>query len=92
VSVHEVDVRMSLGKRVPLGRVQETLERRCTMYFVQPVPDKCNVFITEVRHGARRRRNGGRPGGGCARRPVGTYLYLHAVSVGNHVAVPCLAR
>jgi hypothetical protein len=24
--------------------------------------------------------------------PVGTYLYLHAVDAGNHVAVPCLAR
>jgi hypothetical protein len=24
--------------------------------------------------------------------PVGTYLYLHAVGVGNPVAVPCLAR
>jgi hypothetical protein len=32
------------------------------------------------------------PGGGCARRPVGTYLYLHAVGDGNPVAVPCLAR
>jgi hypothetical protein len=42
--------------------------------------------------GARRRRNGGGPGEGCARRPVGTYLYLHAVGVGNHVAAPGLAR
>jgi hypothetical protein len=42
--------------------------------------------------GARRRRNGGGPGGGCARRPVGTYLYLHAVGAGNPVAVPILAR
>jgi hypothetical protein len=24
--------------------------------------------------------------------PVGTYLYLHAVGVDNHVAVPCLAQ
>jgi hypothetical protein len=31
------------------------------------------------------------PGGGCARRPVGTYLYLHAVGVGNPHAVPSLA-
>jgi hypothetical protein len=42
--------------------------------------------------GARRRRSGGGPGEGCARRPVGTYIYLHAVGAGNLVAVPCLAR
>jgi hypothetical protein len=36
--------------------------------------------------GARRRRSGGGPGEGCARRPVGTYLYLHAVGVGNPMA------
>jgi hypothetical protein len=28
----------------------------------------------------------------CARMPVGTYLYLHAVGAGNPVAVSCLAR
>jgi hypothetical protein len=32
------------------------------------------------------------PEGGCVRRPVGTYLYLHAVGACNHVAVPGLAR
>jgi hypothetical protein len=37
-------------------------------------------------------RSGGGPGGGCARRPVGTYLYLHPVGGGNPIAVPCLAR
>jgi hypothetical protein len=37
-----------------------------------------------------RRRNGGGPGGGCARRPVGTHLHL--LVVGNPIAVPCLAR
>jgi hypothetical protein len=42
--------------------------------------------------GARRRRSGGGPGGGCARMLVGTYLYLHAVSAGNPVAVLGLAR
>jgi hypothetical protein len=42
--------------------------------------------------GARRRRSGGDPGEGCARRPVGTYLDLHAVGAGNHVAVPCMAQ
>jgi hypothetical protein len=42
--------------------------------------------------GARRRRSGGGPGGGCARMPVGPYLYLHAVGVGNPVAVRGLAR
>jgi hypothetical protein len=35
--------------------------------------------------GARRRRSGGGPGGGCARMPVGTYLYLHAVGVGGYI-------
>jgi hypothetical protein len=29
---------------------------------------------------------------GCARRPVGTYLYFHAVGAGNPVAVPGMAR
>jgi hypothetical protein len=42
--------------------------------------------------GARRRRSGGGPGKGCARKPIGTYLYLLAVGAGNPVAVPCLAR
>jgi hypothetical protein len=42
--------------------------------------------------GACRRRSGGRPGWGCARMPVDTCLYLHAVGASNHVAVPCLAR
>jgi hypothetical protein len=41
-----------------------------------------------ISDGARQRRSGGGPGGGCARRPVGTYLYLHAIGVGNHVIVP----
>jgi hypothetical protein len=42
--------------------------------------------------GARRRRSGGGPVEGCARRPVGTYLYLHAVGVGDPIAVLGLAR
>jgi hypothetical protein len=42
--------------------------------------------------GARRRRSGGGPGVGYARMSVGTYLSLHAVGAGNHVAVPGLAR
>jgi hypothetical protein len=42
--------------------------------------------------GARRRRSGGGPGGGCACMPVGTYLYLHAMDANNHVAMPCLAQ
>jgi hypothetical protein len=41
---------------------------------------------------ARRRRSGGGPGEGCACRPAGTYLYLHAVGAGNPVAVPGLGR
>jgi hypothetical protein len=40
---------------------------------------------------ARRRGSGGGPGEECARTPVGTYFYLHAVGDGHHVAVPCLA-
>jgi hypothetical protein len=51
------------------------------------------MFTRELpRTGARRRRGGGGPGEGCARRPVGTYLYLHAVGAGNPIAVPSLAR
>jgi hypothetical protein len=49
-------------------------------------------FVEGASGGARRRRIGGGPGGGCARRPVGTSLYLDAVGAGNPVAVPCLAR
>jgi hypothetical protein len=32
-------------------------------------------------HGARRRHSGGGPGVGCARMPIGTCLYLHAVAM-----------
>jgi hypothetical protein len=39
VSVREVVVRLSLGKRVPLGRLQKILQRHRTVYLVQPVPD-----------------------------------------------------
>jgi hypothetical protein len=45
-----------------------------------------------IAEGARRRRSGGGPGEGCARRPVVTSLYLHAVGAGIPVAVPRLAR
>jgi hypothetical protein len=41
---------MDLGKRVPLGRLQHIMQRVCTVYLVQPVPDKWNVVIMEVRH------------------------------------------
>jgi hypothetical protein len=41
--------------------------------------------------GARWRRSGGGPGGGCARRPVGI-LSPPVVGVGNPVAVLGLAR
>jgi hypothetical protein len=51
-----------------------------------------SIYNTHLPNGARRRRSGGGPGGGCARRPVGTYLYLHAVGASNPVAVACLAR
>jgi hypothetical protein len=48
--VHEVDVRVSLGKLVPLGRLQDILKRGGTMRLVQSVPEWCNVVIIEVRH------------------------------------------
>jgi hypothetical protein len=54
-------------------------------------PEPGSLATIWLDDGPRRRRSGG-PGGGCARRPVGTYLYLHAVGAGNPVAVPGLAR
>jgi hypothetical protein len=42
--------------------------------------------------GARRRRSGGGPGGGCARMPVGTHPHLLVVGVGSPIAVPYLVR
>jgi hypothetical protein len=44
VSMHEVDVGMSLGKLVPLGRLQDILKRRSSMHLVQPVPVRWNVM------------------------------------------------
>jgi hypothetical protein len=35
---------------------------------------------------------GGGPGGGCARRPVGTHHHLFVVGADNPIAVLCLAR
>jgi hypothetical protein len=55
---------------------------------MQPCTNNATLHVI----GARRRRGGGGPGGGCARKPVGTYLYLHAVGAGNPATVPCLAR
>jgi hypothetical protein len=52
-----------------------------------------NLLPLEVDNlGARRRRSGGGHGEGCARRPVGTNLYLHAVGASNPVAVLGLTR
>jgi hypothetical protein len=56
------------------------------------VADLPQTLAELISTGARRRRNGGGPGEGCARRPVGTYLYLHAVGAGNPIAVPGMAR
>jgi hypothetical protein len=57
--------------------------------LVLVIPDTSpNARYSLYTDGARQRRSGG----GCARRPVGTYLYLHAVGAGNPIAVPCLAR
>jgi hypothetical protein len=50
VSVHEVDVRLSLDKRVPFGRVQKILQRLRTAYLGWLLPDKWNIVIDEVRH------------------------------------------
>jgi hypothetical protein len=49
VSMHEVDVRMTLGKRVPLGRLQKLMSRHSSVCFVQPVPNIWNVVIADVR-------------------------------------------
>jgi hypothetical protein len=50
VSVHEVYVRLRLGKLVRLGSLHEILQCFGTMDLVQPVPNKLNVVISEVRH------------------------------------------
>jgi hypothetical protein len=63
------------------------------MRYDSYVASVSNILFGELlMFGARRRRSVGGPGGGCARRPVGTYLYLHAVGAGNPIAVPGLAR
>jgi hypothetical protein len=59
------------------------------------IPTSCvamSLLYQLASQGTRRGRIGGGPGGGCARRPVGTYLYLHAVGAGNPIAVLSLAR
>jgi hypothetical protein len=67
-----------------------TLFSRVTWWRAHNMLELGTDSYTEV--GARRRRSGGGPGGGCVRRPVGTYLYLHAVGARNPLAVPSLAR
>jgi hypothetical protein len=63
------------------------------IYVIFCCPEYVRWLTTLSDLGARRRRSGGGPGGGCARKPVGTYLRrLRAMGVGTHVAVPCLAR
>jgi hypothetical protein len=53
-------------------------------------PSACSPGVSQstlfVSSGARRRRCGGGPGEGYARKPVGTYLYLHAMGAGSLVA------
>jgi hypothetical protein len=74
--------------------------RRGSLYFVARCATEVVVLGRQLdttvgtfkNHGARWRRSGGGPGEGCARRPVGTYIYLHSVGASSHVAVPCLAR
>jgi hypothetical protein len=61
-------------------RLQQLVKRRCSC------GNLCTCF------GTRRRGIGGGPGEGCARRPIGTYLYLQSVGAGNPVVVSCLAR
>jgi hypothetical protein len=48
--VHEVVVRVSMGKCLPLGRLLKIMELHRTVYLVQPVLYKWNVVIVEVRH------------------------------------------
>jgi hypothetical protein len=50
MSVHEDDARLSLDNLVPLRRLESILQRVRTVYLVQPVPNKWNVVIGEVRH------------------------------------------
>jgi hypothetical protein len=57
-----------------------------------PYPLHEFMLVGDLGIGVGGERRGGGPGVGCARMSVGTYLYLHAVGAGNHVAVPCLAR
>jgi hypothetical protein len=64
----------------------EELERACAR--IQPEKSSSMVPLD----GARRPRSGGGPGEGCARRPVGAYLYLHAMVAGNHVALLDFSR
>jgi hypothetical protein len=49
MSVHDVDVHMSLGKHSPLEHLQK-MQRFGMMYLVQLMPDVWNVVIAEVRH------------------------------------------
>jgi hypothetical protein len=53
----------------------------------------CTMDLMQLRTmGARRRRSGGGPGGGCARMPVGTYPHLLVAGAGNYIAVSRMAR
>jgi hypothetical protein len=75
---HTMIFRRCMGAAVSVG------------YFVDITTNDLEGYYSIA--GARRQRSGGGLGGGCARWPVGTYLYLHAVGAGDHVAVPGLAR
>jgi hypothetical protein len=64
-----------------------------SVYYYPPSAPEVSLWSLQyLLKGARRRRTGSGPGEGCARMPVGTYLYLHAVGAGNPVAVPGMAR
>jgi hypothetical protein len=59
--------------------------------FVEHIDRDVVLKIRWVR-GARRRRSGGGPRGGCARMPAGTHPHLHVVGASNPIAVPYMER
>jgi hypothetical protein len=78
--------RRKLGRRQDLGYLEGV--GVSTNIPLPSVYVQCSYLSSWLPPAAQWRR----PGGRCARKPVGTYLYLHAVGVGSPVAMPGLAR